>query len=177
MLELLNKSKDNGGANKSSNKSSNRETNLPGVSGCDSVERKFGKMSTSRKGVPLVPYSFPGTETVMAPGDGHATIPAAPYQLSSAELELELELEVAKLAVLIDWVLGVRPARLLARYSQTRPLFAHRAQVGFSLLHFNLDAAQLWQLSRSLGAAGAVDTRIVGESGLGESGMAIFINF
>lgn len=39
------------------------------------------------------------------------------------------------------------------------PRFAQRTQVGFSLLHLTLEAAQAWQLSRSLGAAEPVDQR------------------
>lgn len=53
----------------------------------------------------------------------------------------------------------LRPARLVAKYSHARPRFAQRAHVGFSLLHLTLEAAQEWQLSRSLGAAGIVDRR------------------
>ena len=50
-----------------------------------------------------------------------------------------------------------RPARLVTKYWQVRLRFAQRAHVGFSLLHLTLEAAQEWQLSRSLGAAVAVD--------------------
>lgn len=49
------------------------------------------------------------------------------------------------------------PARLVTKYSQVRLRFAQRAHVGFSLLHLTLEAAQEWQLSRSLGAAVPVD--------------------
>lgn len=69
-----------------------------------------------------------------------------------------------------SWVTGgrlpcFRPARLVAKYSHTMPRFAHRAQVGFSLLHLSLDAAQRLQLSRSLGPAGAMLRRAGGVRG------------
>jgi hypothetical protein len=48
----------------------------------------------------------------------------------------------------------LRRARLLSRYSHTTFRFAHRAHRGFSLVHLILDAAQLLQLSRSLGPVG-----------------------
>ena len=54
-----------------------------------------------------------------------------------------------------------RPARLVARYSHFLPLLVQREHVGFSVLHFTLEAAQAWQLLRSLG---------VGASGAGERG-------
>jgi hypothetical protein len=47
------------------------------------------------------------------------------------------------------------PPRFVAKYSQVILRLAQRAHVGFSLLHFNFEAAQAWQLSRSFGAAGA----------------------
>lgn len=61
--------------------------------------------------------------------------------------------------VSIGRVSCLRPARLVTKYSHARPRFAQRAHVGFSLLHLTLEAAQAWQLSRSLGAAGTVDRR------------------
>jgi hypothetical protein len=45
---------------------------------------------------------------------------------------------------------GLRPARLVTKYSQGFPCFAQRAQIGFSLLHLIFEAAQRLQLSRSL---------------------------
>ena len=54
-----------------------------------------------------------------------------------------------------------RPARLVTKYSHRMPRFAQRAQIGFSLLHLTLEAAQALQLSRSFGAAGTVDRREV----------------
>lgn len=57
------------------------------------------------------------------------------------------------------------PPRFVAKYSQVIPRLAHRAHVGFSLLHFNLEAAQAWQLSRSFGAAGVVPRPLVEEDG------------
>ena len=50
-----------------------------------------------------------------------------------------------------------RPARLVALYSQSRPLLWQRVQVGFCLVHLTFAAAQALQLSRSLGALGAMD--------------------
>ena len=52
-----------------------------------------------------------------------------------------------------------RPARFVAKYSHVTPRFPQRAQVGFSLLHLTLEAAQAWQLSRSLGTGGTIDRR------------------
>lgn len=60
-------------------------------------------------------------------------------------------------AVLLDLLSCFRPARLVTKYSHVRLRLAQRAHVGFSLLHLTLEAAQEWQLSRSLGAAVAVD--------------------
>lgn len=48
-------------------------------------------------------------------------------------------------------------------YSQAMPRLTHREHVGFSLWHFSLEDAQAWQLSRSLGAAGAAVLRRPGE--------------
>jgi hypothetical protein len=56
-----------------------------------------------------------------------------------------------------------RPARLVTQYSHTRPRFAQRPHVGFSLLHLTLESAQARQLHRSLGAAGTVDRRVGAE--------------
>ena len=53
----------------------------------------------------------------------------------------------------------LRPARLVTKYSHARPRFPQRAQTGFSLLHLTLEAAHVWQLSRSLGGAGTLDRR------------------
>lgn len=50
-----------------------------------------------------------------------------------------------------------RPARLVALYSQSRPLLWQRVHVGFCLVHLTFAAAQALQLSRSLGALGAMD--------------------
>ena len=50
-----------------------------------------------------------------------------------------------------------RPARLVALYSQSRPLLWQRVQVGFCLVHLTFAAAQALQLSRNLGALGAMD--------------------
>ncbi len=50
-----------------------------------------------------------------------------------------------------------RPARLVALYSQLRRLLWQRVQVGFCLVHLTFAAAQALQLSRSLGALGAMD--------------------
>ena len=50
-----------------------------------------------------------------------------------------------------------RPARLVALYSQLRPLLWQRVQVGFCLVHLTFAAAQALQLSRSLGTLGAMD--------------------
>lgn len=61
----------------------------------------------------------------------------------------------------IDRLFRFRPPRLLAKYSQTIPRFAQRAQVGLSLLHLSLDAAHPLQLSRNFGAAGTVGWRWV----------------
>lgn len=46
----------------------------------------------------------------------------------------------------------LRPGRLVMRYSQRVPLLAQREHVGFSFVHLTFDAAQPWQLSRSLEA-------------------------
>lgn len=54
----------------------------------------------------------------------------------------------------------LRPARLVTKYSHGKPRLPQRAHVGFSLLHLTLEAAQAWQLSRSLGAAETADCRI-----------------
>lgn len=53
----------------------------------------------------------------------------------------------------------LRPARFVTKYSHARPRFMQRPQVGFSLLHFTLEVAQAWQLSRSLRAAGIAERR------------------
>jgi hypothetical protein len=67
------------------------------------------------------------------------------------------------LAVLLNLLLlsGFRPTRLVTKYSQTRPRFAHREHVGFSLWHFTLEEAQAWQLSRSLGVAAGFELWVV----------------
>jgi len=64
----------------------------------------------------------------------------------------------------------LRPQRFEVTYSQMRPRFAQREHVGFSLEHFNLEDAQTWQLSRNLGAAGAVDRRPSDDEGVGSAG-------
>ena len=53
-----------------------------------------------------------------------------------------------------------RPARLVALYSQLRPLLWQREQVGFCLVHLTFAAAQALQLSRSLGTLGAKADRL-----------------
>ena len=50
-----------------------------------------------------------------------------------------------------------RPARLVALYSQLRPLLWQRVQVGFCLVHLTFAAAQALQLSRSLGTLGGME--------------------
>ena len=50
-----------------------------------------------------------------------------------------------------------RPARLVALYSQLRPLLWQRVQIGFCLVHLTFAAEQASQLSRSFGALGAMD--------------------
>lgn len=56
--------------------------------------------------------------------------------------------------LLVFLVVCFLPPRFVTKYSQEIPRFEQRAHVGFSLLHFSLEAAQAWQLSRNLGAAG-----------------------
>lgn len=56
----------------------------------------------------------------------------------------------------------VRPARRVTRYSQVRPRFSQRSQVGFFLLHLTLEAEQAWQLSRSLGAGRVLPEVLLG---------------
>ncbi len=73
--------------------------------------------------------------------------------------ELDAGVAKAPFVASLGRVSCLRPARLVAKYSHVMPRFAQRAQVGFSLLHLTLDAAQGWQLSRSLGTAGIVDRR------------------
>ena len=53
-----------------------------------------------------------------------------------------------------------RPPRLVASYSQLRPLLWQRVQAGFCLVHLTFAAAQLLQLSRSLGALEAMDNEL-----------------
>lgn len=73
------------------------------------------------------------------------------------------ELDPGKAWVTFGFSLGrascLRPARLVTKYSHVRPRFAQRAHVGFSLLHLILEAAQTWQLSRSLGVEETVVRR------------------
>lgn len=57
-------------------------------------------------------------------------------------------------------------------YSQVMPRLAQREHVGFSLEHFNFEDAQAWQLSRSLGTAGAVYPRAAEDEGVGNPGAA-----
>lgn len=56
-----------------------------------------------------------------------------------------------------------------------RPRFAQREHVGLSLEHFNLEAAQTWQLSRSLGAARGLGRLPVDDGGVGNPGGEEFI--
>lgn len=88
------------------------------------------------------------------------TLLAAVVLVVEALLPLRLLLVLFVLLVLLSlmllrWVY-FRPPRLVAMYSHVMPRFAQREHVGFSLGHFNLLYAQAWQLSRSLGPAGAV---------------------
>lgn len=61
--------------------------------------------------------------------------------------------------VLLSRLSCLRPARLVATYSHAALRFSQREQVGFPLLHLTLEAAQAWQLSRSLGPGRIVDRR------------------
>lgn len=65
-----------------------------------------------------------------------------------------------------------RPARLVALYSQRRPLLWQRVQVGFCLVHLTFAAAQELQLSRSLGALGAMDDGLAPFTAAGPNGAA-----
>ena len=75
--------------------------------------------------------------------------------------------EISSLPLMLDRSSCLRPPRFAVTNSQMRPRFAQREHVGFSLEHFNLEDAQTWQLSRNLGAAGAVGRRPTDDEGVG----------
>ena len=84
--------------------------------------------------------------------------------VGSVEMVSECDL---MLLLALDLLSCFRPPRLVATYSHARPRFAHREHVGFSFPHFNLEDAQAWQLSRSLGVTGAVELRLDEAAGVG----------
>ena len=97
----------------------------------------------------------------MTPGDGSelAMDESKLKQSSSNGLTWVEGEEELPPSLMLERLLCFRPARFVATYSQAMPRFAQREQVGFSLWHFNLEAAQARQLSRSLGTEGAAVRR------------------
>lgn len=59
------------------------------------------------------------------------------------------------MVLVVFLTVGLRPPLFAATYSQGRPLFAQRAQIGLSPEHFSLEKAHEWQLVRILTWSGA----------------------
>ena len=78
--------------------------------------------------------------------------------------------EVSPRLLLLDRSWYLLPPRFEAIYSQMRARFAQREHVGLSLEHFNLEAAQNWQLSRNLGATRGLDRLSADDGGVGNLG-------
>lgn len=130
-------------------------------------ERRFGKGSEERPGVAnlggglITPGEVRGPVPELVdlvpkppPGRGFGWV-------TLMEVAPEGEKGSLVLSLILNRLLCFRPARFVAMYSQGMPRFVQREHVGFSLWHFNLEDAQAWQLSRNLGAAGAVARRPV----------------